>query len=291
MTNSIVSETLTEPEPKDSAASGRDRWYLYVPLIIGFAVTILPFAWMVSGAFKPHTEILSGEFSLIPQNPTWVNFHDLFTKVDFLQYFSNSVVVVVAVVAGNLLFCPMLAYALTKLDFPGRRALFALVMTMLMVPTVVTFIPLFVLVTKMGLINSYGALILPFLATPLGVFIMRQFISGLPDSLLEAARLDGAGEFRIFFTIVLPLCGPALATVAILQFLTTWNEFLWPLVAAQTEDRYTLPVAIAMISASANSVNYGLLLAGATVVVLPVIALFLFLQRHFVQGITTTGIK
>lgn len=271
--------------------TGRDRLYLYVPLLIGFAVTILPFVWMVSGAFKPHTEILAGGFTLIPDNPTSVNFHDLFTRVNFAQYFSNSVVVAVAVVAGNLLFCPMLAYALTKLDLPGRRPLFGLVMTMLMVPTVVTFIPLFVLVTKMGLINSYGALILPFLATPLGVFIMRQFISGIPDSLLEAARLDGAGEFRIFFTIVLPLCTPALATVAILQFLTTWNEFLWPLVAAQTEDYYTLPVAIALISASANSVNYGLLLAGATVTVLPIIALFLFLQRHFVQGVATTGLK
>ncbi len=281
---------MTEPI-HEKPVRGRDRWYLYVPLILGFAATILPFVWMISGAFKPSAEVLSGKFQLIPQNPTLQNFTDLFTKVNFLQYFSNSVIVAIAVVGGNLLFCPMLAYALTKLEFPGRKMLFGTVMTLLMVPTVVTFIPLFVLVTKLGLVNSYGALILPFLATPLGVFIMRQFMSGIPDSLLEAARLDGAGEFRIFFTIVLPLCGPALATVAILQFLTTWNEFLWPLVAAQTEDRYTLPVAIAMISASANSVNYGLLLAGATVIVLPIIALFLFLQRHFVQGIAATGIK
>jgi multiple sugar transport system permease protein len=282
---------MTNPLTDKPPRAGRDRWYLYIPLILGFTVTILPFAWMVSGAFKPSKEILSGNFQLIPADPTLQNFVDLFTKVDFTQYFTNSIVVAVAVVGGNLLFCPMLAYALTKLEFPGRRALFGLVMTMLMVPTVVTFIPLFVLVTKMGMINSYGALILPFLATPLGVFIMRQFLSGIPDSLIEAARLDGAGEFRIFFTIVLPLCGPALATVAILQFLTTWNEFLWPLVAAQTENMYTLPVGIAMISASANSVNYGLLLAGATVIVLPIITLFLFLQRHFVQGIATTGIK
>jgi len=156
---------------------------------------------------------------------------------------------------------------------------------------VVTFIPLFVLVTRMGLINSYGGLILPFLAAPIGVFIMRQFIRQLPDSLFEAARLDGAGELRIFFRIVLPLSGPALATVAILQFLYTWNEFLWPLVAAQTEDRYTLPVAIALISNGAKSVNYGLLMAGAVVIVLPILGLFLVLQRYFIQGVATTGLK
>jgi multiple sugar transport system permease protein len=271
--------------------SSATRWLLYLALALGLAATILPFVWMVSGAFKPSKEILSGEFRLFPENGTLANFHDLFTKVDFARYFTNSVVVAVVVVVGNMLFCSMLGYALTKLDFPGRRALFGLVMTMLMVPTVVTFIPLFVLVTKMGLINSYGALILPFLATPLGVFIMRQFISEIPDSLIEAARLDGAGEFRIFFTIVLPLSGPALATLAILQFLSSWNEFLWPLVAAQTEDMYTLPVAIALISASAQSVNYGLLLAGATVIVVPILTLFLFLQRYFIQGISTTGLK
>ncbi|MGE7467034.1 carbohydrate ABC transporter permease [Brevundimonas sp. NPDC003935] len=252
---------------------------------------MLPFVWMVSGAFKPQSEILSREIAILPVNGTLQNFHDLFTRVDFTRYFGNSAVVAVAVVLGNLLFCSMLGYALTKLDFPGRRVLFALVMTMLMVPTVVTFIPLFVLITRMGLANTYGALILPFLATPLGVFIMRQFIRDIPDSLIEAARLDGAGEFRIFFTIVLPLSAPALATVAILQFLSSWNEFLWPLVAAQTEDMYTLPVAIALISAGANSVNYGLLLAGATVIVLPILVLFLSLQRHFVQGISTTGMK
>lgn len=286
--------TRTNLEPAASrrrAPLRRGRWYLYVPLLFALAVTILPFAWMVSGAFKPQREILSGGFSLVPQDPTLQNLRDLFTRVDFTQYFLNSAVVAVCVVVGNLLFCSMVGYALAKLDFPGRRLLFVLVMTMLMVPTVVTFVPLFVLVTRMGLINTYGALILPFLATPLGVFIMRQFIAGIPDSLIEAARIDGAGELRIFFTLVLPLSGPALATLAILQFLSSWNEFLWPLVASQTEDMYTLPVAVALISASANSVNYGLLLAAASVIVLPVVALFLALQRYFTQGISTTGIK
>lgn len=209
-------------------SSLKGKWYLYLPLVAGLLVTILPFVWMVSGAFKPRQEILSGGISILPENATLENFRDLFTRTEFTHYFLNSAVVAIAVVAGNIVFCSMLAYALTKLEFPGRKLLFGLVMTMLMVPTVVTFIPLFVLVTKMGLINSYGALILPFLATPLGVFIMRQFIAEIPDELIEAARLDGAGEFRILFTIILPLSGPAIATLAILQFLSSWNEFLWP---------------------------------------------------------------
>jgi len=296
-TIAVAEVVVDEQEPARRGRSrrrrteGPNRWYLYIPLVIGLAVTILPFAWMVSGAFKTQSEILSGQFSLLPNDATLQNFRDLFTKFPFARYFTNSVVVAVAIVLGNLLFCSMLAYALTKLDFWGRKVLFGLVMTMLMVPTVVTFIPLFVLVTKLGLVNTYGALILPFLATPLGVFIMRQFISEIPDSLIEAARIDGASEMRIFFTIVIPLSGPALATLAILQFLASWNEFLWPLVAAQTEDMYTLPVGIALISAGSNTVNYGLLLAGATVIVTPILLLFLFLQRYFIQGISTTGLK
>ena len=141
------------------------------------------------------------------------------------------------------------------------------------------------------MVNTYPGLILPFLVTPLGVFLMRQFISGLPDELIEAARIDGAGEWRIFLRVIMPLCGPPLATLGILTFLHSWNNFLWPLVVAQSEDKYTLPVALALYSVGQNATRYGLLLAGAVVVILPVIALFIALQRYFVQSVATTGIK
>jgi multiple sugar transport system permease protein len=147
------------------------------------------------------------------------------------------------------------------------------------------------MVSSLGLVDSYPALILPYLATPLGVFLMRQFMLDIPDSLLEAARIDGAGEFRIFARIVLPLCGPPLATLAILTFLTSWNNFLWPLVAAQSQDRYTLPVALALFSQGENATNYGLLLSGSVLVITPIVALFIALQRYFIQGIAMTGIK
>jgi multiple sugar transport system permease protein len=160
-----------------------------------------------------------------------------------------------------------------------------------MVPGMVTFVPLFVLISNLGLVNSYPGMILPYLAGPFGVFLMRQYISGLPDEVIDAARIDGAGEWRIFLRIVVPLATPALATLGILTFLTNWNSFLWPLVVAQTEDKYTLPVALALYSIGQNQIRFGLLLAGAVVVVVPVLVVFVALQRFFVQGIAMTGLK
>jgi multiple sugar transport system permease protein len=246
---------------------------------------------MLLGSFKPEAELQRVPPTWWPDTPTLANYRQLFDRLDFPRFFTNSAVVAVAVTAGNLVFCSMVGYALAKLDFAGKRLLFLLVLGMLMVPGVVTFVPLFVLVSNLGLVNTYPGLILPFLVTPLGVFLMRQFMSGLPDELIEAARIDGAGEWRIFSRVILPLCGPALATLGILTFLASWNNFLWPLVVAQSEDKYTLPVALALYSVGQNATRYGLLLAGSVVVIVPVIALFVALQRYFVQGIATTGIK
>lgn len=264
---------------------------LYIALSLGLVATLMPFAWMVLGSIKPTGEILANPNAWLPANPTLENFAVLLTKQDFGLFFFNSAVVAVSCVLGNLVFCSMAGYAFAKIDFSGKRVLFALVMVMLVIPGIATFVPLFVTVSNLGFANSYLGLILPFLVSPLGVFLMRQFIADIPDSLIEAARLDGASDVRIFLRIVLPLSGPPLATLAILTFLFQWNNFLWPLVIAQTEDMYTLPVALALFSVGANGTNYGLLLAGAVAVVLPIIVLFLALQRHFIQGIANTGIK
>jgi len=250
-----------------------------------------PFIWMLLGSFKTTTELRMSPPTWWPQNPTLDNYTELFSKNNFGNYFVNSIIVAVVVTAGNLLFCSMLGYALAMLDFPGKRALFALVMGTLLIPGVVTFVPLFVLVANVGLVDTLPGLILPFLVGPFGVFLMRQFILGLPRDLLDAGRVDGAGELRIFARIILPLCGPALATLGILTFLGSWNNFLWPLVVAQTEDTYTLPVALALFAKGQNATNYGLLLAGATVVVMPILLVFLAFQRKFIEGIATTGIK
>ena len=260
-------------------------------LFLGLFVVVVPFVWMLLSSIKPEAEVRAVPPTWWPEQITLSNYDTLFTKLDFPTYFMNSAIVALAVTAGNMVFCSMLGYALAKLDFPGKRALFAVVLGTLMIPGVVTFVPLFVLTTKIGLSNTLVGMILPFLAGPFGVFLMRQFIQSLPDELIQAARIDGAGELRIFFSVILPLCGPALATLGILTFLTSWNNFLWPLVVAQTEDKYTLPVALALYAVGQNATQYGLLLAGSVVVVLPVLALFLALQRHIMQGIAMTGIK
>jgi multiple sugar transport system permease protein len=265
--------------------------WIYPVLLVGLFLVVVPFLWMVVSSFKPEREVRAVPPTWWPETVTLDNYDRLFTQLDFPTYFINSVIVAVSVTVGNVVFCSMLGYALAKLSFPGKKVLFAIVLGTLMVPGVVTFIPLFVLTTKMGLSNTLIGMILPFLVAPFGVFLMRQYISALPDELIHAARIDGAGELRIFASVILPLCGPALATLGILTFLGSWNNFLWPLVVAQTEDKYTLPVALALYAVGQNATQYGLLLAGAVVVVLPVLALFLFLQRHIMQGIAMTGIK
>lgn len=263
----------------------------YIVLTVFLGVTMVPFVWMALGSFKTESELARRPLTWWPQDPTLEHFVGWIRDLGYLTFFLNSSVVAIVVVLGNLLFCSMVGYALAKLDFPGKKILLGLVLVTLMVPGMVTFVPLFVMVANMGLVNTYAALILPFLTTPLGVFLMRQFMSGIPDEILEAARIDGAGEFRTFVQVVLPLCGPALATLGILTFLGSWNNFLWPMVAAQTEDRYTLPVALSLFSTGQYGTNYGVLLAGSMLVIIPILIVFLFLQRYFVQGLATTGLK
>ncbi|KOV78499.1 carbohydrate ABC transporter permease [Nocardia sp. NRRL S-836] len=268
-----------------------NRWWLYVPLTLALLAVVAPFAWMVLGSFKGEGEIRANPPTWLPQAASLDNYTQLFSRLQFGTYFLNSAIVAILVTAGNLLFCSMVGYALAMLEFRGKRALFVVVMATLMIPGVVTFVPLYVLVVNAGLANSLPALILPFLVSPFGVFLMRQFMTGLPGELLDAGRVDGASELRIFARIILPLCGPALATLGILTFLGSWNNFLWPLVVAQQESEYTLPVALALYSTGQNSIQYGLLLAGATIVVVPVLLVFLVFQRRFIEGIATTGIK
>jgi multiple sugar transport system permease protein len=264
---------------------------LHLALCLGIVIMALPFVWMILGSFKTTSELRQQPPTWIPEQPTTANYQDLVDRLDFPRYFLNSFLVAALVTAGNLVFCSMLGYALAKLQFPGKRFLFVLVLSTLMIPAFVTFMPLFVLVSNLSLVNTHAGLILPFLAGGLGVFLMRQYILGIPDELLDAARVDGAGEFTIFFRIVLPLCGPALATLSVLVFLAQWNSFLWPLVVASTEDMYTLPVALALFATGQQESNLALQLAGATVTVLPVVLLFFALQRYVIQGIATTGIK
>jgi multiple sugar transport system permease protein len=286
-----VGTSAPEPAPSFRPSRAPSHWRVYAVMSAGLLLVTAPFLWMLLGSVKSESELRRIPPTWWPERFTLENYRELFSRLDFPIYFFNSVLVALLITLGNIVFCSMLGYALAKLEFRGRRVLFGLVIGMLMVPGMVIFVPQYVLVANLGLVNTYWGLVLPFLAGPFGVFLMRQFMSAIPDELLDAARVDGAGEARIFRSIVMPLMGPGVATLGILTFLASWNNFLWPLVVAQTEDMYTLPVALALVSVDQNQTNYGLLLGGAVVVIVPIVAVFVALQRYFVQGIAMTGLK
>jgi len=278
-------------QPSQRARSRRAAWLITGGLAGGLVLLIAPFVWMLLASFKSTPELASRPPTWIPHHPTRANYRELFAELDFARYFANSAVVAGFVTVANLVFCSMLGYALAKLRFPGRRLLFALVLGTLLVPSTVTLVPMFVLMSRLNLVNSFPALILPFAAGPFGVFLMRQFMLQIPDELLDAGRVDGAGEFYLFWRVAMPLCGPALATLGILTFLASWNNFIWPLVVTTDQDMFTLPVALANFATDPNHPEPGVLMAGSAVLVLPILAVFLVLQRFFTQGIAMTGLK
>ncbi|MBP5942283.1 carbohydrate ABC transporter permease [Streptomyces sp. LBUM 1476] len=265
---------------------------MYAALVLCALLTLLPFVWVLSGSLRSLDEIRSDPGAWLPHHATLDNFVRLFRTQGFGRFLANSVVVAAIVVAGNIVAASAAGYALAKLDFAGKRIAFGAVMAAMMVPFTTVFVTQFVITVDLGLADTLTGIALPGAALPLSVFIMRQYALSVPDELLEAARIDGAGELRIFFRIFLPLAGPAVATITIMSFLTSWNNFIWPLVVAQSTSTYTLPVGLAATSqAAAHVTDYGLMLAGAIVVMLPVLVLFLFLQRYFVQGVAGSGMR
>ena len=278
------------PTRRVKPGSGAAAW-AYALLIVGLALMVGPFLWMVLGSLKPEADFLRNPPTLLPSTVTTDNFGRLFEQLDFPRYFLNSSVIALAVTVGNLVFCPMLGYALAKLRWRGKGLIMGVVLATLMVPAGVTLIPNFILMSNLGLVNSYPGLILPFLAGPFGVFLMRQFMLGVPNELLEAARIDGANEFRIFWTVVMPIATPVLATLGILTFLGTWNSFIYPLVMAQEPEMYTLPVALATFATGQYQADHGMLMAGSVILVVPVLIVFILFQRWITEGIATTGLK
>jgi multiple sugar transport system permease protein len=287
----LTTSAQARPEQRPAERGSGGSWWVYVALSIGLVLLIGPFLWMIASSVKTSAELHHVPPTWIPQSFTLDNYATIFTKLNFPQYFLNSVVVAAVVVGANLLFCSMIGYALAKLRFPGKNAMFLVVLATLMVPQTVYLVPLFVLMSNLNLVNSLPGIFLPFAAQAFGVFLMRQFIQSIPDELLEAARIDGAGEFAIFWRVVLPLLGAPLATLGILVFLGSWNNFLWPLIIATSDQMYTLPVAVGVFSIGQNAIDYGLLMAGSVVLIAPVLTLFLLLQRFVQQGIATTGLK
>jgi len=261
-----------------------------VLLCVASAVLLLPVVWSVSTSLKSAADVFLPGLGLIPWHPTLAAYRSVFGAVPFARFLVNSLVVTTAVVVLNVVFDSCAAYAFAKLRFPGREALFRLLLTAMLVPAQVGMLPLFLMLKRLGLVNTYGGVLVPWLASVFGIFLVRQVAQAIPDDLLNSARLDGAGEWRIYRSIVLPNLGPVLATLAVFVFMSSWNDFLWPLVILSDDRRYTLPVALASLVGE-HVQDTELMMAGAVVTVLPVLALFVVLQRWYIRGVMAGSVK
>ena len=252
--------------------------------------TVAPFLWMVLTSFKDLSEIFSYPPTWWPERFTTENYTSAFQAAPFGRFYANSLFVAVVVTLGQLVTCSLAAYAFARMEFRGRDALFYVFLGTMMVPAHVTMIPSFMVLHWLGLVDTYGALILPGLASAFGTFLLRQFFLTLPRELEEAAFLDGYGRWHVLWKIVLPLSRPALATLAVFTFMGVFNDFLWALVVVNTQDLYTVQLGLAVFR-DRYSTEWGSLMAGSVVATLPVLLLFLVAQKHFIQGIALSGLK
>jgi len=267
------------------------RLLLYLLLIAGGLFMLLPFIWMLSSALKDQGAIFAYPPALFPEEARWSNFQDVLNVVPFARYFGNSTLIAVLSVIGQLLSCSMAAFAWARISFWGRDILFLTLMAALIIPPQVTLVPLFIMMNRVGWVDTYYPLILPFwLGGAFGTFLLRQFFLAIPRDLEDAAKIDGAGPWRIYWSIYMPLCKPALATVAIFTFLLQWNELLRPLIFLSTPEKLPLTVGLAALR-SQYSTSWNLIMAGALISVVPVLILFIFAQRYFVRGVTSSGLK
>jgi multiple sugar transport system permease protein len=249
-----------------------------------------PLLWMLSVSFMPAGAASHFPPPLLPVRFTLGNYRDLFERIGVGHYFLNSLGVATAITVLSLLVNTMAGYAFAKLHFGGRERIFGLLLAALVIPAQVTMLPLFLMMKQLHLVNSYGGVIVPALASVFGIFLVRQYARSIPDELIEAARIDGAGEARIFFQIVLPMLKPVLVTLAIFTFMGAWNDFMWPLIVLTDTSHYTLPVALASLSRE-HIQDVEMMMAGAVITVLPVLALFLALQRYYIQGLLLGSVK
>jgi len=264
-------------------------WHLVLfPLAV---IMLTPLLWMLVTSLETFAETQHFPPILIPHSLHWQNYPDALRAAPFGRWFLNTTIVTTIVVASNLLLCSLAGYAFARIKFFGREAVFMLIIATLMIPFQVIMIPTFLIVKRLGLLDSIGALMVPNLANAFGIFMLRQFFRTLPVELEEAARMDGASRLGVLFKIVLPLSGPALATLAVILFMWTWNDFLWPLIAIiNNQDAVTLQLGLTQFQ-GAHTTQWNLLMAGNVMSMIPMLVLFFAAQRYFVRGIATTGLK
>jgi multiple sugar transport system permease protein len=269
------------------------RWSAFLvnaALLVVALVTLCPLLWMVSVSFMSPGEASSFPPPFLPQEASLANYRELFAHTGMGRCFANSLFLAIAATLSSLLFNVTAGYAFAKLVFTGRDRVFRVLLGALIIPGQVAMIPLFLMLKNLGLVNTYVGVLIPSMANVFGIFLVRQYAMSIPDELLEAARVDGAGELRVFRSIVLPTLGPILVTLAIFTFLGSWNDFLWPLIVLTDDDRHTLPVALALLSRE-HVQDSELMMAGSVITILPVLVLFLVLQRYYIQGLLAGSVK
>lgn len=255
---------------------------------VGF---LFPIAWMVSASFTPSDQIFSSGIRFFPAHPTLDNYREAFQSLPLLRNLGNSVIISGVYTLGALFLCSLAAFAFAKLDFPFRHTLFTILLATMMVPALMTLLPSFIIMSDLHWVNTYQSVIVPGLANAFGIFFMRQYMISIPNELIDSARVDGAGNFRIFWTIIVPLCRPALAVLGIMQIIGQWNQFLWPLIMLRDNSMYTIVLAVASLPSSNFNTPWGVVMVGGTVAVAPLIIIFLIMQRSIIAGIMAGGLK
>ena len=261
---------------------------VYALLSLGAVFMVFPFVWMVLTSLKTGADVYS--FSMIPNPATTQNYSFVFTRTDFVRWFMNSIFIAVMVVSSVLLFDTLVGYTLCKMQFKGKQLVFILIMSTLMVPTEMLIIPWYLMSAQLKWLNTYWSIMFPGLITAFGIFMMRQFFEGVPDELLEAARIDGLNELGIYARIALPLVMPAVSALAIFTFLGNWNAFLWPVIIVSNKELVTLPVGLAMFTTE-NNPEWERIMTAASLGTVPVLAVFMVFQRQIIEGINLSGLK
>ncbi|HDP98943.1 MAG TPA: carbohydrate ABC transporter permease [bacterium] len=263
-------------------------FHLLIALLSG--ITLLPFIWMLSTSVMPTGEASTFPPTLVPKKFTLDQYRFLFDRINLGRHFLNSLILAISVTGVSLLINSLAGYGFAKFSFKGKRPLFIFLLSSMIIPAQVTMLPVFLILNKMGLLNTYFGIILPGMASIFAIFLINQYLKGIPDSLLEAAKIDGASHFTIYWRIILPLAKPVLVTLALFTFMGTWNDFLWPLIVMTKEEMYTLPVALANLFGE-HAQDVELMMAGSVITILPIMIVFMFLQKYYIQGILLGGVK
>ncbi|GMX66126.1 carbohydrate ABC transporter permease [Paenibacillus elgii] len=263
---------------------------LIAVLTVAACIMLLPYLWMVLSSLKSNMEIISATPTLLPEQPSFAGYETVFREAPFWRWLVNSAVTSVLVTAATLFTSALAGYIFAKYEFPGKKVLFVLVLGTMMIPFQVIMIPTYLIISKLGLINHLAAVILPNLVSSYGVFLAKQFIEDIPKDLMEAARIDGAGELKVMWRIITPLIMPMLSALGIFTFMASWNNYLWPLIVLNDTDNMTVPLALVFFN-GAHTVNYNVVMSAAVLITVPVIIVFLIFQKQFIKGLTMTGMK